>query len=46
MNDVLAVVAEHGEILLFLYVFADQLGVPIPAAPVLMAAAGWPPPDA
>ena len=40
MSDVLAVVAEHGEILLFLYVLADQLGVPIPAAPVLMAAGG------
>jgi membrane protein DedA with SNARE-associated domain len=40
VSDVLAVVAEHGEILLFLYVLADQLGVPIPAAPVLLAAGG------
>ena len=40
LNDVLAVVAQHGEILLFLYVFADQLGVPIPASPVLIAAGG------
>ena len=40
MNDVLAVVVQHGEILLFLYVFADQLGVPIPASPVLIAAGG------
>ena len=40
MRDVLAVVVQHGEILLFLYVLADQLGVPIPAAPVLMAAGG------
>ena len=40
MSDVLAVVVQHGEILLFLYVLADQLGVPIPAAPVLMAAGG------
>jgi membrane protein DedA with SNARE-associated domain len=40
VNDVLAVVAQHGEILLFLYVFADQLGVPIPASPVLVAAGG------
>ena len=40
MSDLLAVVVQHGEILLFLYVFADQLGVPIPAAPVLMAAGG------
>jgi membrane protein DedA with SNARE-associated domain len=40
VSDLLAVVAQHGEILLFLYVLADQLGVPIPAAPVLMAAGG------
>ena len=40
VNDVLALVAKHGEILLFLYVFADQLGVPIPASPVLIAAGG------
>ena len=40
VNDVLAVVVQHGEILLFLYVFADQLGVPIPASPVLIAAGG------
>jgi membrane protein DedA with SNARE-associated domain len=33
-------VLQHGEIVLFLYVFADQLGVPIPAAPVLIAAGG------
>ncbi len=40
MSNLLAVIVQHGEILLFLYVFADQLGVPIPAAPVLMAAGG------
>jgi membrane protein DedA with SNARE-associated domain len=40
VSDVVALVVQHGEILLFLYVFADQLGVPIPAAPVLMAAGG------
>jgi membrane protein DedA with SNARE-associated domain len=40
VSDVLATIVKHGEILLFLYVFADQLGVPIPAAPVLMAAGG------
>jgi membrane protein DedA with SNARE-associated domain len=33
-------VARHGELLLFLYVLADQLNVPVPAAPVLMAAGG------
>jgi membrane protein DedA with SNARE-associated domain len=40
VSAVLAVAVQHAEILLFLYVFADQLGVPIPAAPVLMAAGG------
>jgi membrane protein DedA with SNARE-associated domain len=40
VNDILAAVVTHGAILLFLYVLADQLGVPIPAAPVLMAAGG------
>ena len=30
----------HGELVLFVYVLADQLGVPIPAAPVLLAAGG------
>jgi hypothetical protein len=40
VSAVLTVVVQHGEIVLFLYVLADQLGVPIPAAPVLMAAGG------
>jgi hypothetical protein len=40
VSGVLAVAVQHAENLLFLYVFADQLGVPIPAAPVLMAAGG------
>ena len=40
MSDFLAFVLQHGEIVLFLYVLADQLGVPIPAAPVLLAAGG------
>jgi membrane protein DedA with SNARE-associated domain len=40
VSDVLAVVVRHGELLLFLYVLADQLNVPVPAAPVLMAAGG------
>src|SRR5262245_5727538 len=30
----------HGELVLFAYVLADQLGVPIPASPVLLAAGG------
>ena len=40
MNEILAEIVAHGEILLFFYVLADQLGVPVPAAPVLMAAGG------
>ena len=40
MNEVLAAVIAHGEIFLFFYVLADQLGVPVPAAPVLIAAGG------
>jgi membrane protein DedA with SNARE-associated domain len=40
VSDFLAFVVQHGEIVLFLYVLADQLGVPIPAAPILLAAGG------
>jgi membrane protein DedA with SNARE-associated domain len=40
VNALLAAVVAHGELLLFLYVLADQLGVPVPAAPVLIAAGG------
>jgi membrane protein DedA with SNARE-associated domain len=40
VNEILAAVVAHGEILLFFYVLADQLGVPVPAAPILMAAGG------
>ena len=40
MNEILAEIVAHGEILLFFYVLADQLGVPVPAAPVLIAAGG------
>jgi membrane protein DedA with SNARE-associated domain len=40
VNEILAAVVAHGEILLFFYVLADQLGVPVPAVPVLMAAGG------
>jgi hypothetical protein len=29
VNDILAAVVTHGAILLFLYVLADQLGVPV-----------------
>ena len=37
MNETLAAIVAHGEILLFFYVLADQLGVQVPAAPVLMS---------
>jgi membrane protein DedA with SNARE-associated domain len=30
-------VARHGEVLIFLYVFADQIGIPVPAVPGLLA---------
>jgi membrane protein DedA with SNARE-associated domain len=30
-------VVRHGEALIFFYIFADQLGLPVPAAPALMA---------
>ena len=30
----------HGELVLFVYILADQLGVPVPAAPVLLTAGG------
>ena len=37
MNDVFAFVVRHGEAIVFAYVFADQLGVPLPAVPFLLA---------
>jgi hypothetical protein len=40
VNDILAAVVAHGEILLFFYVLADQLGVG-PGSAVLMAAGGF-----
>jgi membrane protein DedA with SNARE-associated domain len=30
-------VVRHGEILIFVYVFADQIGIPVPAVPGLLA---------
>jgi membrane protein DedA with SNARE-associated domain len=30
-------VVRHGEVLIFLYVFADQIGIPVPAVPGLLA---------
>jgi membrane protein DedA with SNARE-associated domain len=40
VNELVAFVVQHGEILLFLYVLGDQLGLPVPATPVLLAAGG------
>ena len=36
MSELADFVVRHGEILIFLYVLADQLGVPIPAVPALL----------
>lgn len=38
MNDTIAFLVRHGEAILFVYVLADQVGVPLPAVPVLLAA--------
>jgi membrane protein DedA with SNARE-associated domain len=37
MSDLLDFVVRHGEALVFVYVLADQLGVPVPAVPALLA---------
>jgi membrane protein DedA with SNARE-associated domain len=37
MADLLDFVVRHGEVLIFLYVFADQIGIPVPAVPGLLA---------
>jgi membrane protein DedA with SNARE-associated domain len=38
VKEVMAFLAEHGYAALFVWVFAEQIGVPVPATPVLMAA--------
>jgi len=38
MHEVLAFLILHGYIALMLWVFVEQIGVPLPAAPVLLAA--------
>jgi len=40
VTDILAFLVRHGEAVLFLYVFADQVGLPLPAVPILLAAGG------
>ena len=37
MTEILDFVVRHSELVVFLYVFADQLGVPLPAVPALLA---------
>src|SRR6185503_15396242 len=38
MNDALAFLVRHGAAVLFAVVFVEQIGVPLPAAPWLLAA--------
>jgi membrane protein DedA with SNARE-associated domain/rhodanese-related sulfurtransferase len=38
MNDAAAFLVEHGGAVLFVAVFAEQIGLPVPAIPVLLAA--------
>src|SRR5262245_37835394 len=35
MDDLLAIVLEYGYVLLFAFVSAEQIGLPVPAVPVL-----------
>jgi membrane protein DedA with SNARE-associated domain len=46
MNELIQFVTQHGYFLVFLFVLADQIGAPIPASPMLLAAGtlagqGW-----
>lgn len=38
MNEILSFLVQHGYTLLFVWVFGEQIGLPIPAAPILLAA--------
>ena len=38
MNEVLKLLIQHGSVVLFVAVFVEQIGIPLPAAPWLMAA--------
>ena len=38
MNEISIFVSQYGGIVLFAIVFAEQIGLPIPAVPVLLAA--------
>lgn len=37
MPDIVEFVGRHSEVVIFLYVFAEQIGVPLPAVPALLA---------
>jgi membrane protein DedA with SNARE-associated domain len=46
MDEIIQFLIQHGYALLFVWVFAEQIGLPIPAAPILLAAGalagrGW-----
>ena len=38
MNSILELLAAHGYVVLFAYILASQLGAPLPAAPLIVAA--------
>jgi membrane protein DedA with SNARE-associated domain len=38
MNEIIQFLIQHGYTVLFVWVFAEQIGLPIPAAPILLAA--------
>ena len=38
MNEIIQFLIQHGYTVLFVWVFAEQVGLPIPAAPILLAA--------
>ena len=44
MNETLEFLVRHGTAVLFAAVFVEQMGVPLPATPWLLAAALWPVP--
>jgi membrane protein DedA with SNARE-associated domain len=37
MDEVIQFLLRHGYTLLFLFVFAEQIGLPLPAIPILLA---------
>ena len=38
MNDAIHFLIQHGYVLLFVWVLAEQIGLPLPAIPLLLAA--------